>query len=620
MPSRAFQQASIISSDGALTGVTVTPSQISDQANTSTGYIDLPSGTTAQRPVSTTSGSVRYNTTLATVEVYNGTSWLPVGTVYDAESSSTGFFDLPSGTTAQRPVTPSVGMMRYNSTTGFAEVYTQAGWGIFGALPPSINSVTPVTFNGEQGTPFTINGSNFTNDATVSFITNANIEYAASTVTFVSSGQIIATTPRDFTVAEEPLDVKVVQSSGTTTAIDVIDCGGVPSWSTSAGSLGTIYDSNRSTYSTTVLATDLDSGATISYSVSSGALPTGMSINSSTGTISGTANAVVSDTTYNFSITATDNANNTSTRSFSLLVKAPITTVFSYTGADQTWTVPAGLTSASIKIWGAGGGGSNSGDAAGGSGGYATGTWSVIAGTVYKIVVGQGGDGGGTIGGGGGGGGLSGIFSTSTTVFTGATPTSGIQSNSLLIAGGGGGAAGGNGDNNATYGGAGGGTTGGTGRADTRGGNPAGAGTLNGGGGGTQSAGGSAAPDTGGGYGNPDAGTALRGGDAAAPGGRRSARYGGGGAGSNAYGGSYGGGGGGGGYYGGGGGQDYYSSGGGGGSGYIGAGMTATLTAGNSVTTGNATAPNAASASSTGIGLGGGSNTAGGNGEVRISY
>lgn len=321
MPSRAFQQASIISSDGALTGVTVTPSQISDQANTSTGYIDLPSGTTAQRPVSTTSGSVRYNTTLATVEVYNGTSWLPVGTVYDAESSSTGFFDLPSGTTAERPATPTVGMMRYNSTTGFAEVYTSAGWGIFGALPPSISSVSPVTFNGEQGTSFTINGSNFTNDATVRFITNSGVEYTAGSVSFVNSGQLVATTSRDFLVSEEPLDVKVLQASGTTTAIDIIDCGGSPAWSTTAGSVyaTNIYENELLISNRQLVATDPDAASTITYSVASGTLPSGI-ILSSTGVLTGTAPTLASDTTYNFTARASDNAQNTSDRAFSISI------------------------------------------------------------------------------------------------------------------------------------------------------------------------------------------------------------------------------------------------------------------------------------------------------------
>ena len=41
----------------------------------STGFINLPSGTTAQRPGSPTAGMIRYNTTLNEVEIYSGTEW-----------------------------------------------------------------------------------------------------------------------------------------------------------------------------------------------------------------------------------------------------------------------------------------------------------------------------------------------------------------------------------------------------------------------------------------------------------------------------------------------------------------------------------------------------------------
>jgi hypothetical protein len=48
-----------------------TPASVSDQTNTSTGFFDLPSGTTAQRPVSPVSGATRFNTTLNCVESYS---------------------------------------------------------------------------------------------------------------------------------------------------------------------------------------------------------------------------------------------------------------------------------------------------------------------------------------------------------------------------------------------------------------------------------------------------------------------------------------------------------------------------------------------------------------------
>ena len=43
-------------------------------------------------------------------------------------TNGTGFTQIASGTTAQRPVSPVSGQLRYNSTTGNAEVYLNTGW------------------------------------------------------------------------------------------------------------------------------------------------------------------------------------------------------------------------------------------------------------------------------------------------------------------------------------------------------------------------------------------------------------------------------------------------------------------------------------------------------------
>lgn len=47
---------------------------------------------------------------------------------YDTATSSTGYFDLPAGTDAQRPGSPATGMWRYNTTRGEFEVYTGSAW------------------------------------------------------------------------------------------------------------------------------------------------------------------------------------------------------------------------------------------------------------------------------------------------------------------------------------------------------------------------------------------------------------------------------------------------------------------------------------------------------------
>jgi len=51
----------------------------SDARLTGTGYLNLPAGTTAQRPGSPNLGMLRYNTTLTQFEGYNGTAWGQIG-------------------------------------------------------------------------------------------------------------------------------------------------------------------------------------------------------------------------------------------------------------------------------------------------------------------------------------------------------------------------------------------------------------------------------------------------------------------------------------------------------------------------------------------------------------
>jgi len=65
-------------------------------------------------------------------------------------------------------------------------------------------------------------------------------------------------------------------------------------------------------------------------------------------------------------------------------------TIFSYTGTDQTYTVPVGTTSVTVTMWGAGGGGATNTNA-GGPGAFVRGTLSVTAGDTLRVIVGQGG-------------------------------------------------------------------------------------------------------------------------------------------------------------------------------------------------------------------------------------
>jgi hypothetical protein len=125
--------------------------------------------------------------------------------------------------------------------------------------------------------------------------------------------------------------------------------------------------------------------------------------------------------------------------------RTPVATIFTYTGADQVYTVPAGVTSLTLHMWGAGG--ANSGGTGGGAGAYINGTLAVTPASSLTIIVGGGGNlgTGSTAGVGGfGGGGNGGMYGP------GGGGRSAIRlSSTELVTAGGGGACGGN----ATYGG-----------------------------------------------------------------------------------------------------------------------------------------------------------------------
>lgn len=64
-------------------------------------------------------------------------------------------------------------------------------------------------------------------------------------------------------------------------------------------------------------------------------------------------------------------------------------TVYNYTGGSDSWTVPSGVTSITVKIWGGGGGGGHAGS--GGTAAFIEATLNVSSGQVYTVNVGSGG-------------------------------------------------------------------------------------------------------------------------------------------------------------------------------------------------------------------------------------
>lgn len=91
----------------------------------------------------------------------------------NVDSTSTGYFDLPSGTTAQRPSSPNAGFVRFNTSTNKYEGYNGTAWGQLGG--------------GAQG-GFT-DGCFYENDLTVSYdytITTNKNAMSAGPITIAS--------------------------------------------------------------------------------------------------------------------------------------------------------------------------------------------------------------------------------------------------------------------------------------------------------------------------------------------------------------------------------------------------------------------------------------------------
>lgn len=614
-------------------------SAILDVTSTTKGVL-YPRMTTTQRNAITSpaTGLTIFNTTTNCLEFYVGSAWQPIACGCTAAPST------PSsivGTLSSLCKTPTTYTYSVPAVLG-ASSYT---WAVTGDASATIvgqgANVVTVTYSGTTGTAITAyasnscgnssttssaisflvapsapgtisytgsaSGTNFCTSATATFsVTNvAGLTYnwtlpSGCTITAGSGTNSITATLSSSVVSSGAVSVTASNCNATGSASTLtinIGTGGSPSAPGTISYTGNVTGPSTPTFcksGTATFSVASVTGAT-SYNWT---LPSGCSITSGSGTNSITASlssSVITGGTV--SVTAT-NCLGTSSASTLTINSGTGKVVYAYTGSGQTFTVPCGVTSLTVKLWGAGGGGASSGGS-GGSAAYVAGSLAVTAGNTLTLIVGGGGNygastqvgtggyggGGSTPDYGGGGGGRSSIQLTAGTDY--------------VTAGGGGG---GGWYGSSTYGGAGGATTGGTGGART-------AGSFTGGVGGTTSAGGA-----GGLYnsasGQSNAGTALTG------------------ASSFTSGMIYYGGGGGGGYYGGGSGYSgisstNYCSGGGGGSSYTTNLTSVTNTAGNiNSSQGIATAPNNSDVDYvSGVGIGTyTSPTTGGNGLIVLSW
>ena len=241
------------------------------------------------------------------------------------------------GNEAQRGST--TGQWRYNTDSGYFEGRNTSGE--FSTLEPTpiVDSISPVSVNGEAGATIVISGSSFGTGATVKILGNDGTVYNPASTTRDNSSQITITTPV-LLVNNEPYDIKVSNSGGANGILeDCLDAGGSPSWSSYAGdphTLGGVENSATGTHFT-LAATDPESQA-ITYAAT-GSVWSGINLSvSSAGVISGDPTDQGSATQFTETIRATDAAGNTSDKNMRITV-GPYNAISAGDGTDGVSTV-----------------------------------------------------------------------------------------------------------------------------------------------------------------------------------------------------------------------------------------------------------------------------------------
>jgi dipeptidyl aminopeptidase/acylaminoacyl peptidase len=191
---------------------------------------------------------------------------------------------------------------------------------------PTITSISPDTITNDASN-VVITGTNFVITPNVEIIASTGAITYPNSITRDSATQLTinVTLPTDgtyFIRVENPDGLAVRSSTALLTVSDV------PTWTTPAGSLGSI--ASGSAVSLSVAGT---SDSTVAYSETTAVLTSdtdtpnstmNLSLNSSTGAITGTAPEPTAEKVYNFTLRLTDAESQTTDRAFSITVTTGI--------------------------------------------------------------------------------------------------------------------------------------------------------------------------------------------------------------------------------------------------------------------------------------------------------
>lgn len=244
------------------------------------------------------------------------------------DNTNTDFIDLPGGTTAQRPSPAGSGNLRYNSTTGRAEYYNGNNQWQSIDTPPSVTSISPGGAEpNDTSASIVVTGQNFQNGATASVVAS-NGTVTNATTTAVDSATQITAVFNTTGLAVGAYSLKITNAGGLSGELTSgFAISNSPSWTTNAGNIATFY--SDITGSVTLAATDAE-GDSVSFALASGSsLYGGLSLNGTTGVISGNPSPDISaggaDVTNTFTVEATDGTT-TVNRTFNIIIDEPLGT------------------------------------------------------------------------------------------------------------------------------------------------------------------------------------------------------------------------------------------------------------------------------------------------------
>jgi hypothetical protein len=210
------------------------------------------------------------------------------------------------------------------------------------ATASTILKVTSIVYPGNDTAADTAGGQTITLTGT-GFVSGASVLINGSAVGVVSVANSTTLTFTSPSANSGSYVIYVVNpDGGTAISIPGIQYSGTPTWTTAAGSLGSLYET--AAFGNTVVAT----GDTVTYSLQSGTLPPGATF-SSNGTITGTSSTLSSPTTYTFTVRATDAQNQDTDRSFSITIN-PDAVTWSSPTTNTSYTITPNVAMSNVTL------------------------------------------------------------------------------------------------------------------------------------------------------------------------------------------------------------------------------------------------------------------------------